>query len=107
MIRHHDTLPPKLIGFLVDCVMFCHSLPPLLYHDCWQLEENTDLVCKKLTRAVNNLQIGEEKLIARRVVKTMRPLRVIVGGMYFLDRMMTPTYLFVILNSTVTALLSM
>ena len=106
MIHYHATLPPNLIGFLLDCMMFCHSLPPLLYHDCWRLEANTDSVRKNLTRAINTLHDREAKLVAQREIATMRPLRVKVGGMYFLDKMMTPVYLFIIFNYTVTALLS-
>ena len=108
MISHHATLPLNLIGFLVDCIMFCHSLPPLLYHDCWRLEENTDLVRKRLTVALNHLdnRNASVKRVGRRVIRTMRPWRVKVGGLYDFDRMMTPMFVFVIINGTVTALLS-
>ena len=106
MIRHHSTLPPTLIGFLVDCIMFCHSLPPLLYHDCWRLEENTYSLRKNLTHSINNLQSQDAKRIGQREIVTMRPLRVKVGGMYYLDRMMTPVYLFIVFNYTLSALLS-
>ena len=108
MIRYHGTLPPNLIVFLVDCILFCHSLPPLLYHDCWRMEENTDLVRKNLTTALNNVgsRHANEKRVGRRIIRTIRPLRVKVGGLYKLDRMMTPTYIFVVINCTVTALLS-
>ena len=89
MVRYHGTLPPNLIGFLVDSMMFCHSLPPLLYHGCWRLGENTDLIWKNLTTALNSLdrRHASAKRIDRRMIKTMGPLRVKAGNLMIDPRM--------------------
>ena len=105
MIRYHAVLSPNLKGFLTDCIIFCHTLPPLLYHDAFKIHENSSVIRRKIGAALGKAESGEMKRLWRMQLRALSPMRVKVAGMYFLDKLMVPLYLWIIFSYTCTALL--
>ena len=105
-VRYHDHLSLYILHFMANGLIFAHTLPPLLYYEAYKVHENSGMSKKIMTRALARVMDRQCRLLQYKEIKSLRPLQVRVAGIYFLDRMMAPLYLRIILSYTCTVLLS-
>ena len=112
LIKHHQALSPNLLSFLIFAVAFCLTVPPMLYQEACKTDENSEAIKRKLGAALLPLRHGkkgseseQQWLACKQELRSVRPLRIRVAGMYFLDSSMTATYLMIIVNYTMSILL--
>ena len=105
-VRYHDHLSLYILHFMANGIIFVHTLPPLLYYEAYKVHENSGMNKKIMTGALAKITTGRSRVLPYKQIKSLRPLQVRVAGIYFLDRMMAPLYLRIILSYTCTVLLS-
>ena len=112
LIKHNKDLSLNLLSFLIFAVTFTLTVPPLLYQEACKTGENSEMIRRRLGAALvtirerNGRGLQRRRRACKEELCSVRPLRIRVAGMYFLDSSMTATYLMVIVNYTATALLS-
>ena len=76
-IRYRDILGPSIIGFLVSCIIFCTTFPPLLYQDGYKVNEYSSIEARRmLHRSVAEMRTAEKKLVCRKKIRALVPLQV-------------------------------
>ena len=105
-VRYYDRLSFYFLLFCSNTLVFTYTLPPLLYYEAYKVYDNSVVSKRMLTRATAKSSDRAVRILQCKVIKSFKPLKVRVAGMYFLDRMMIPLYLRIIFSYTCTVLLT-
>ena len=106
-VRYYDRISLYFSTFNALGLIFTYTLPPLLYYEAYKIHENSMMSKRLFTRALAKTCLDRmSQILHSKTIKSLGPLKVRVAGIYFLDRMMAPLYLRIIVSYACTVLLT-